>query len=85
LIEGRYFHECFTGDKSMRGMFSGRVGALVLGLSLTAVSWAGGQQPVAMRIPAPELKGIDVWINSKPTSLKELKGKVVVLHFWTFG
>jgi peroxiredoxin len=38
-----------------------------------------------MRMPAPELRGIDEWINSKPTSLADLKGKVVVLHFWTFG
>jgi hypothetical protein len=36
-------------------------------------------------MPAPELKGIEAWINSKPLSLKDLKGKVVVLHFWTFG
>jgi hypothetical protein len=58
---------------------------VLLGLSLTAVSWAGAQQPVPMRMPAPELKGIDEWINSKPLSLSDLKGKVVVLHFWTFG
>jgi len=66
-------------------MLSARVGALVLGLSLTAVPWAAAQQPVAMKIPAPELQGIDEWINSKPRSLSDLKGKVVVLHFWTFG
>jgi len=38
-----------------------------------------------MRMPAPELRGIDEWINSKPTSLADLKGNVIVLHFWTFG
>ena len=64
--------------------FSGSVGALVLALSLTAVTWAA-QQPAAMKIRAPEFKGIDEWINSKPTSLKALKGKVVVIHFWAFG
>jgi hypothetical protein len=65
--------------------FSGSVGVLALGLSLTTVPWAGAQQPVAMKMPAPALTGIDEWINSKPTSLKDLKGKVVVLHFWAFG
>jgi thiol-disulfide isomerase/thioredoxin len=60
-------------------------GVLVLGLSLTAVSWADGQQPAKMKVRAPELKGIDEWINSKPTSLNDLKGKVVVVHFWAFG
>jgi hypothetical protein len=38
-----------------------------------------------MKIAAPELQGIDAWINTKPTSLEALKGKVVVLHFWAFG
>lgn len=69
----------------MQRLRSARVGGLILALSLTAVPWAGAQQPVVMRIPAPELRGIDVWINSKPLSLKDLRGKVVVLHFWTFG
>jgi cytochrome c biogenesis protein CcdA/thiol-disulfide isomerase/thioredoxin len=35
--------------------------------------------------PAPELTGITAWINSEPTSLAELRGKVVLVHFWTFG
>jgi hypothetical protein len=49
---------------------------------------AGGtraEQPVAMNIAAPELAGIQEWINSKPLTLKDLRGRVVVLHFWTFG
>jgi hypothetical protein len=69
----------------MQRLRSGGVATLLLGLFLTAVPWAGAQQPVAMRMPAPELQGIDEWINSKPLSLSDLKGKVVVLHFWTFG
>jgi len=52
-------------------------------LLLTAVVRA--QEPVALKIAAPELNGIEEWINSKPLALKDLKGKVVVLHFWTFG
>jgi thiol-disulfide isomerase/thioredoxin len=31
------------------------------------------------------LVAITQWINSKPLALKALHGKVVVLHFWTFG
>ena len=34
--------------------------------------------------PAPELaKG--EWINSSPLTLAELRGKVVLLEFWTYG
>ncbi len=35
--------------------------------------------------PAPELKGITAWINAEPQTLASLRGKVVIVHFWTFG
>lgn len=35
--------------------------------------------------PAPELRGIDGWINSRPLTLAELRGKVVLLDFWTYS
>jgi hypothetical protein len=54
-------------------------------LALTLKTSAPAQEPVALKTAAPELKGIEAWINSKPLTLKELRGKVVVLHFWTFG
>ncbi|MCA9149528.1 MAG: redoxin domain-containing protein [Planctomycetales bacterium] len=34
---------------------------------------------------APELVSSPTWINSKPLMIADLKGKVVALHFWTFG
>src|SRR5258705_13944835 len=33
---------------------------------------------------APEITG-QVWINSEPLRLADLKGKVVLVEFWTFG
>jgi hypothetical protein len=54
---------------------------MVLGMTMPLRA----QAPVAMNVPAPELRGIDTWINSAPLQLKDLKGKVVVLHFWAFG
>jgi len=35
--------------------------------------------------PAPEIKGIDHWINSPPLQLNQLKGKVVLIDFWTYS
>ncbi|HSB46435.1 MAG TPA: redoxin family protein [Candidatus Bilamarchaeum sp.] len=37
------------------------------------------------RVRAPNLAGIKAWINSKPLELPALKGKVVLIDFWTFS
>lgn len=40
----------------------------------------------AAQAPAPELSGAKGWLNtSKPLTLTELKGKIVLLDFWTYG
>ena len=44
---------------------------------LAQVQWVG--------VTAPELPDSDAWINSTPLNLAKLRGKVVALHFWTFG
>jgi peroxiredoxin len=36
------------------------------------------------RPPAPQFAGISQWLNSKPLTIESQRGKVVVLHFWTF-
>ena len=35
-------------------------------------------------MPAPEISG-QSWLNSQPLKLVELRGKVVLVEFWTFG
>jgi hypothetical protein len=34
--------------------------------------------------PAPEIAG-GPWINSKPLTPNDLKGRVVMVEFWTYG
>lgn len=34
--------------------------------------------------PAPEISA-QTWLNSKPLTLAQLRGKVVLVKFWTFG
>ena len=34
---------------------------------------------------APELRNVEEWLNTQPLTLKGLRGKVVVVHFWAFG
>jgi len=48
----------------------------------------GDQQPLAangMTPVAPELGGIAEWINSRPLRLEELRGRVVLIDFWTYS
>jgi cytochrome c biogenesis protein CcdA/thiol-disulfide isomerase/thioredoxin len=52
----------------------------------------GAQAPVATESSeledfgrAPELQGISAWFNSRPLELRDLRGKVVVLDFWTYS
>jgi hypothetical protein len=43
-------------------------------------------QRFAGAVNAPEFpRGLD-WLNTdRPLTLRKLRGKIVVLHFWTFG
>ncbi len=34
---------------------------------------------------APDFAGISSWFNSKPLSIADLRGKVVLVDFWTYG
>ncbi len=38
----------------------------------------------ASTVPAPEIIS-STWINSKPLKMEDLRGKVVMVEFWTFG
>ncbi len=35
--------------------------------------------------PAPAIQGIAAWINSPPLNLTQLRGKVVLIDFWTYS
>jgi thiol-disulfide isomerase/thioredoxin len=35
--------------------------------------------------PAPEFAGISAWLHSKPLTMRQLRGKVVLVDFWTYS
>lgn len=45
----------------------------------------GLQKELSKPYRAPEIEGITKWINSNPLTLAELKGKVVLIDFWTYS
>jgi len=60
---------------------------LALGIALAAAwpgSWAtASAQESAVGTPAPDLIGAQRWLNSPPLTLDALRGKVVLVEFWT--
>ncbi len=62
-------------------------GAWVLAAGLLAgVVGPGAAEAIGLREGerAPEITG-GPWINSEPLSLEKLRGRVVIVEFWTFG
>jgi thiol-disulfide isomerase/thioredoxin len=62
------------------------------GLAATAIAAPGfagdGSLPVQFagsRAAAPNFVGISRWFNSAPLSISDLRGKVVLVDFWTYG
>ena len=69
----------------MKQLLSVSAGTLILASALLPLATASAEQPAKMNSAAPEFKDVDEWINTKPLEFKDLRGRVVVLHFWTFG
>ena len=45
---------------------------------------AAAQRGAPIGQPAPEVTGAP-WINSAPLSMEKLRGRVVLVEFWTYG
>ncbi len=62
-----------------------RAAAVVLVLALTALgAWPASGAALRLGQPAPELAGA-AWINSRPLTTADLRGRVVLVEFWTYG
>jgi hypothetical protein len=57
---------------------------LLLALGALAAMPAGAQVP-RPGAAAPDVGGGGPWINSAPLALPALRGRVVLVEFWTYG
>ncbi|MEA3274724.1 MAG: thioredoxin-like domain-containing protein [Pseudomonadota bacterium] len=66
----------------MKGSLS--IACLLLGFLLTG--YAGAEHRPGASVPAPDFPDGLSWLNvSRPLTLEDLRGKVVILDFWTYG
>src|SRR5262245_31529134 len=73
--------------KIMRILMAGSLtlSALVAGAAAVLTAGRGGRSPaLAVEGELPELSGGIGWLNSGPLSAKALRGKVVLIDFWTY-
>jgi thiol-disulfide isomerase/thioredoxin len=52
--------------------------------AVMAANTAAFAAPPQSGPPAPEFTGITQWLNSEPLTLQQLRGKVVLVDFWTY-
>jgi thiol-disulfide isomerase/thioredoxin len=72
----------------MRKIFALAVLAMVLALAATQFGPSalfGDQGNGYDHEPAPEFAGISTWLNSPPLTMAALKGRVVLVQFWTYS
>ncbi len=58
--------------------------AAVLGIGLAGAALVMGAEGLKLGSPAPEIAA-GPWINSAPLTMTGLRGRVVVVEFWTYG
>jgi|SRR5690606_26167185 len=57
----------------------------LLATSALVIANAQAATPLASQGQAPEFTGIEKWLNSEPLTMQQLKGKVVLVDFWTYS
>jgi len=67
-----------------RRIFSA-VGVALAFVISNAGAGRAGNPPFYDYGPAPEFAGIDRWINAAPLAMAGLRGKVVLVDFWTYS
>lgn len=61
--------------------------AAVAAVAISAAALTGfsaNAVPLKTPMAAPEFVGIDKWLNSEPLTMQQLRGKVVLVDFWTY-
>ncbi len=76
-----------TGNRTICGLGKSSWLAIVLPLVLLTAAGGGAATPAKKDYrPAPEFNPDLAWLNvARPLTVQDLRGKVVILDFWTYG
>jgi thiol-disulfide isomerase/thioredoxin len=74
------------GRRRLFGLATGAITAIRLGKSTAARAQAASMKATSLPIEGeiPSLAGATAWINSSPPTSADLRGKVVLVEFWTY-
>ena len=67
------------------GALTSQARHLALAIAVAVAAIGGVATAAQLGQAAPELVGIEAWVNSQPQSMVQLRGQVVLVDFWTFG
>lgn len=72
-----------------RRTFLASAASVAAAVAAPALPHAAGSTVQAATLPdfgaAPEFTGIERWLNSEPLTLAQLRGRVVLVDFWTYA
>jgi hypothetical protein len=74
------------GRRRLFGLATGAITAIRLGKSTAARAQAASMKATSLPIEGemPSLTGATAWINTTPLTSADLRGKVVLVEFWTY-
>jgi len=85
LIVSRTRASVDTGRRCRDNMFRLlNLGTLVVLAVITWTMWPKNGTAISAGKSAPDVAG-ENWINSKPLTIADLRGRVVLVEFWTYG
>ena len=58
--------------------------SILAAVALVTLAAAAGADVISPGRSAPEFAA-GAWINSEPLTMQKLKGRVVLIDFWTYG
>lgn len=74
---------------SQRRTFLASAAGVAAAMAAPAITHAAGPAIHAATLPdfgpAPEFTGIERWLNTEPLTLAQLRGRVVLVDFWTYA